>query len=1088
LLEWRCIGPFRGGRVVAVAGDYADPNTFYFGACAGGVWKTTDAGTYWENVSDGFFKTSAVGALAVAPSDSNVIYAGMGETTIRIDVSHGDGVYRSTDAGRTWAHVGLADTRHIGKIRIDPHNPEIVYVAALGHAFGPNDERGVFKSTDGGANWRKVLFKSDKAGAVDLTLDETNPRILYAAIWEAYRSFWQISSGGPDSGLWQSTDGGETWADIGDRPGLPAGVKGKIGVAASPAQPGRVWALIEHQPEGGLYRSDDYGAHWEKVCDNQNLLSRAWYYTHITADPQDPDTVYINNLSLWKSTDGGKTFNEIATPHGDNHDLWIDPRNSRRMVHGDDGGAKISLNGGVTWTTIYNQPTAQFYHIATDNRSPYYVYGTQQDNTSVAVPSRSHHSCITWGDCYIAGTGESGYIAVRPDDHNIVYVGAIGSSPGGGNSLQRYDHRTRQIRLITTWPETKSGYGASEHKYRFAWTYPIVISPHDPNRLYIGGNIVFTSTNEGQSWEPISQDLTRADPETLKPTGGPVNKDAIGAETYATVFALAESPHQQGVLWAGSDDGLIHISRDAGASWSNITPPDLPEWTMMSCIELSPHDPASAYVAGTRYKLDDYQPYLYKTEDYGQSWRRINDGIRADDFTRVIRVDPARPGLLYAGTETGVYISFDDGGSWQPFQLNLPVAPVHDLLIKDNDLIAGTHGRSIWVLDDITPLHQVGDATGDTHLFTPRATVHISEGVDWSNDNPGKSYVGAVGGGLIVSKTPENAVVRKYLDVGQNPPNGAIITYRLSEKPSGTISLTFSDSQGRVIRRFSSLEPPAPDQDKPKDKDDPQAKELKIPANAGWNRFIWDTRYAPANRIQGKDPAAEMIIAGPLAAPGSYQVTLEAGGQRLTESFTIVKDRDVPATQEDLQAQFDLLMRMHQRTNDTVDAINRARDLRQQLDGWSKRAADLPSGKPIAEAAAALKAKVLEIEQTLQVPDLRPGWADNYNHGVRLLEQLLSIPAVVSLGDYRPTDQALAAFEQLSDTIGATISQLDQLIETDLAALNRQIAGASIGAITPSAARPAEGPAGEPTDATAGAQGREGTGEGGTPPEARARW
>src|SRR6266498_172885 len=449
LLEWRCIGPFRGGRVVTVAGDYADTNTFYFGACAGGVWKTIDAGVYWENVSDGFFNTASIGALAVAPSDSNVIYAGTGETTIRIDVSHGDGVYKSTDAGKTWAHIGLADTRFIGKIRVHPNNPDIVYVAALGHAFGQNDERGVYKSTDGGATWRKVLFKSNKTGAVDLSIDAANPRILYAAIWETYRSFWQISSGGPDCSLWQSTDG---------------------------------------------------GAKWERFSDNQNLVSRAWYYIHITADPQDPDTVYINNLSFWKSTDGGKTFSEIATPHGDNHDLWIDPRNPQRMIQGNDGGANVSFNGGATWSTIYNQPTAQFYHIATDNRSPYYVYGTQQDNTSIAVPSRSHHSCITWADCYIAGTGESGYIAVRPDDYNIVYVGAIGSSPGGGNSLQRYDHRTRQIRLITTWPEYMGGYGAGEHTYRFAWTYPIVISPHDPNTLYVGGNMVFKTTDEGQSW------------------------------------------------------------------------------------------------------------------------------------------------------------------------------------------------------------------------------------------------------------------------------------------------------------------------------------------------------------------------------------------------------------------------------------------------------------------------------------------------------------------------------------------------------------------------------------------------------------
>jgi photosystem II stability/assembly factor-like uncharacterized protein len=698
LLEWRCIGPFRGGRVVAVAGDPRDRNVFYFGAVAGGVWKTVDAGTYWECVSDGFFRTSSVGALAVAESDPNVIYAGMGETTIRIDVSHGDGVYKSTDAGRSWRHVGLADTRHIGKIRVDPQNPDLVYVAALGHAFGPNAERGVFKSSDGGETWRKVFFKSDRAGVVDLSMDATNPRVLYAAVWEAHRSFWQISSGGPESGLWMSTDGGETWEDLSRRPGLPKrGLYGKIGVSASPAQAGRVWALVEHRTEGGLYRSDDYGVTWERVSDNQNLLSRAWYYTHITADPVDPETVYINNLSLHRSHDGGRSFHTIPTPHGDNHDIWIDPHDNQRMVQGNDGGANVSLNGGATWSTIYNQPTAQFYHIAVDNRPNYHVYGTQQDNTSVAVPSRAPGQGIGWRDCYIAGTGESGYIVVHPDNHNIVYVGAIGSSPGGGNCLQRYDHATGRIRLITTWPEPMAGYGAEAHKYRFNWTYPILISPHDHSTIYIGGNLVFRSTDEGQSWEPISPDLSRADPETLKPTGGPVNLDSIGAEVYATVFSLVESPHEQGVLWAGSDDGLMHLTRDGGKRWQPITPPDFPDFTMVSCIEPSPFDKATAYVAGTRYKLDDPSPYLFKTTDYGASWTRIDAGIPRDDFTRVIRADPVRRGLLYAGTETGLYLSFDDGASWQPFQLNLPVSPIHDLIVHEGDLIAGTHGRSIWV-------------------------------------------------------------------------------------------------------------------------------------------------------------------------------------------------------------------------------------------------------------------------------------------------------------------------------------------------------------------------------------------------------
>ncbi len=1047
LLEWRCIGPFRGGRVVAVAGDPRDIGTFYFGACAGGVWKTVDGGMYWECVSDGFFNTAAIGAIAVSESDPNVIYAGTGETTIRIDVSHGDGVYKSTDAGKTWIHAGLADTRFIGKIRIHPHNPDVVWVAALGHAFGPNDERGVFKSIDGGATWRKVLFKSNKAGAVDLTLDPNNPRILYAAVWEAYRSFWQISSGGPDSSLWMSHDSGETWIDITDRPGLPKGLKGKMAVAASPAQSGRVWALIEHAKEGGLYRSDNYGDTWEKVSDNQNLISRAWYYMHLTPDPLDPETIWVNNLSLWKSTDGGRTFVEVATPHGDNHDLWIDPRNNRRMIQGNDGGACVSFNGGASWSSIHNQPTAQFYHLAVDDRKPYVVYGTQQDNTSIAVPSRSRYGGILWGDCWIAGTGESGYIAVRPDNPDIVYVGAIGSSPGGGNCLQRYDHSIRQIRLITTWPEYMGGYGAIDHTYRFAWTYPIVISPHDPNTLYIGGNVIFRTTDEGQTWEAISPDLTRADPATLQPTGGPINRDSIGAEVYATVFAFIESPHERGVFWAGSDDGLIHLSRDGGATWQNVTPPTLPEWTLISCIEPSPFDPATVYVAATRYKLDDYQPYLYKTTDYGATWQRIDAGIPTHDFTRVVRADPVRQGLLFAGAETGLYLSFDDGTSWTRFMLNLPVAPIHDIQIKDSDLIAGTHGRSIWILDDITPLRQMHAEIDESpvHLFTPRTTERILPGIDWTGNNPGKEYLTITGGAFVNEKQPDGTMKRRYLDVGQNPPRGVIVTYYLKETPAEPITLSFYDSQGNPVRRFRSKAPESAEA--PAEGDRKDDKEPKVPAHAGWNRFVWDMRHAPAPRIEGKDPPAEMVIEGPFVAPGTFRVTLQVGDTDVMQEFVIVQDPQSAATPDDLKAQHDLAMRMHQLIDTTVRTINRMRDLRAQLDGWAKRTATLPDGAPIAAQAKALREKVLEIEKQLLVPDLRPGWADNLNQGVRLLEKLVNLTEVVQLGDYRPTDAAEAVFQDLSSRIADQIARFDVLIESDLPSLNAAIAERGFGSV-----------------------------------------
>jgi photosystem II stability/assembly factor-like uncharacterized protein len=1056
ILEWRCIGPFRGGRVVAVAGDPRNRNVFYFGAVAGGVWKTTDAGAYWECVSDGFFTTSSVGALAVSEADPNVIYAGTGETTIRIDVSHGDGVYKSSDAGRTWAHVGLADTRHIGKIRIHPQNPDVVYVAALGHAFGPNEERGVFKSTDGGQSWRKVFFKSPTAGVVDLSLDPTNPRILYAAVWEAHRSFWQISSGGDESGLWMSQDGGESWEDISRRPGLPQGTYGKIGVSASPARPGRVWALIEHRTEGGMYRSDDYGASWERVSDNQHLVSRAWYYTHVTADPVDPETVYVNNLDLHRSHDGGRSFHTIATPHGDNHDIWIDPADNQRMIQGNDGGANVSLNGGETWSTIYNQPTAQLYHICVDNRPNYHVYGTQQDNTSIAVPSRALGQGIGWRDCYIAGTGESGYIAVRPDNPNVVYVGAIGSSPGGGNCLQRYDHATGQLRLITTWPEYNSGVGASEHKYRFNWTYPIIISPHDPNTLYIGGNLVFKSTNEGQSWEPISPDLTRADPETLKPTGGPVNLDAIGAEIYATVFALAESPHEPGVLWAGSDDGVMHISKDGGKSWAQITPPELPDFTMISGIELSPFDRATAYVAATRYKLDDYRPYLFRTSDYGATWTRIDAGIPEHDFTRVIRCDPVRRGLLYAGTETGLYVSFDDGASWRRFQLNLPVSPVHDLIVKDSDLIAGTHGRSIWVLDDLTPLRELPAELGAAYLAPSRPAARPVVNVDWSDSAPGKNYAGSTGGAWVMRKNDDGELKRKNLDMGDNPPRGAVISYFLADAPAEPITLSFSDAQGTLIRTFSSKRPAraADDQTpggegKGEGAEQPEAeKGPKLPAKPGWNRFVWDLKHAPAAKVEGKDPAAEIAVEGPIVPPGAYQVALKVGDTTLTRQLQVVRDGRVSSSDADVHAQYDLLMRIFRAYDGTVKAINRMRDLRGQLDGWAKRAEAVKGGEGLKEAAVSLRARVLEIEKTLLVPDLRAGWADNLNHGTRLLAKLAALPPAVTLGEYRPTDAAEAVYAHLTGQIDEQIGRFNRLVEDELPALNRRIAELSLGAVT----------------------------------------
>ena len=825
-MRFRCIGPPRGGRVVAVAGDPSEPAVFYFGAVAGGIWKTEDAGVTWTNVSDGYLNTSSVGALAVSDSDPNVIYAGMGESTIRNDVSHGDGIYKSTDRGRSWVHLGLADTRHISEIRVHPRDADRVYVAALGHAFGPNSERGVYRSTDGGASWEQVLYKDDRAGAADLALDARNPTVLYASLWEAHRNFWELASGGPGSGLWRSTDSGTTWTEITPRLGLPASaVLGKIGVATSPARSGRMWALVESDAEPGLYRSDDFGDTWTLASDRQDLRYRPWYYMHVFADPQDEDTVYVNNLRMWKSTDAGAHFTQVPTPHGDNHDLWIDPHDNRRMIQGNDGGANVSFNAGASWSSIYNQLTAQLYTVDTDGRAPhYFVYGTQQDNSSIGVPSGTNDGAIAWEDCRIAGTGESGYVAVHPNDPDIVYVGAIGSSPGGAGALQRYDHRTGQVRLVNVWPEHHGGMGPGELKYRFGWTFPIRFSPHDPNVLYAGGNQVFRSTDEGQSWEAISPDLTRAAPDKLGPSGGPITRDTSGAEHYCTLYAFAESPHEPGVLWAGSDDGLVHVSRDGGRSWRNVTPPDLPEWAFIRTVEPSPHKPATLYLAATRYKLDDPAPYLYKTADYGTSWEAITGSegdlaIPGDDHVRVIRADPRCPGVLYAGTEAGLYVSLDDGTTWRRWRSNFPVTPVYDLKVHGTDLVIATHGRSFWILDDLTPLQSLAalraaggragffspekgfhwlppaphhnlpdtdndDTEGDDDgmLFGPCRAWRLLPGVmDFITATEGKDYSIGLGkpATFVASRDDTGQVQRRFLDTGESAPTGAVVYYYL---------------------------------------------------------------------------------------------------------------------------------------------------------------------------------------------------------------------------------------------------------------------------------------------------------------------
>ncbi len=1029
-MKFRCIGPPRGGRVVAVAGHPTEAATFYFGACAGGVWKSEDGGTYWENISDGQLKTAAVGAIAVSEADPNVIYIGMGEGTIRGDVSWGDGVYKSTDGGRHWRHCGLADTHHIGTIRIHPQNPDVVYVAALGHAFGPNEERGVFRSSNGGHTWDKVLYVSDKAGAIDISLDPTNPRILYAAIYETYRNFWTLSSGGPDSGLWKSTDGGDHWVDITENQGLPTGIKGKIGVAISPARPARLWAIIEAEgDQAGVYRSDDDGASWTQISANRSLIQRPWYYCHIFADPQDPETLYILNLNMWKSTDGGASWTQVSTPHGDNHDLWIDPHNPQRMIEGNDGGACVSFNGGASWSTIYNQLTAQFYHLDVDNQYPYRVYGTQQDNSGISVPSATEKGAIPWGDAYTAGTGESGYVAVKPDDTDIVYVGSVGSSPGGGGALQRYDHASKQIQLVTVWPEAYHGHDPADLKYRFAWTYPIVFSPHDFNVLYATGNHVFRTTDEGTSWTVISPDLTRHNPETLKASGGPLTLDTSGAEHYGTVFAFAESPLEQGVLWAGSDDGLIHISRDGGIAWSDVTPAELPDDALISMIEPSWHAEGTAYVAATRYKFDDYRPYLFRTTDYGQSWQGIAQALPEDEVTRVIREDTLQPGLLYVGTETGLYISLDDGERWLRWQGNLPVAPVYDMKIKECDLVIATHGRSFWIMDDLSPLREyaAGLDLARPQLLPPQLTVR-----HWNNffvgvfgPAPGKNYMLHLGAGQVTyteSADEHGELQRTFLDGGQNPPNGVIIYYSLPAAPGEDeqVSLTINDADGNIIRAYGPKTAAG------------EAGERTMPAQAGLNRFVWDLRYPDAPTVAGDLTIAEAKT-GPRAAPGIYQAELRIGDLVQTQSFELKVDPRLDVSQEDLDAQFALWQKISDKVGAVHAGVTRLQEARKQVREWIARAAKTEGGNAVVEAGDALVAQLDALEAELIQTEARTA-GDRLRLKAKINQKLISLISVVAAADARPPRQAYDVFADLSSQADEKLAELDRLLGTELQA------------------------------------------------------
>jgi len=993
-LRWQNIGPARGGRSIGVAGSDARPYEYYFGATGGGLWKTTDAGTTWRPVTDGKINSASVGAVQVCEANPDIVYIGTGETQIRGNIQQGDGVYKSTNGGTTWRHLGLAETQNIARIRIHPTDCNTVWVAAFGVHSMPNPERGIYKTTNGGETWRKVLERDERTGGVDLVVDPNNPAVLYAALWEAWRKSWGASSGGPGSGLFKSTDFGETWTEITRNPGLPQGLIGKIGVALSPAAPHRVWALVEAE-DGGVYRSDDAGASWTLVNDERRLRQRAFYYTRVYADPQDPDVMYALNTGLYRSRDGGRTFQGIRVPHGDNHDLWIAPSDPDRMINGNDGGGNVSFNGGRTWTA-QDYSTAQFYRVMTTHHDPYMICGAQQDNSTACIPSRgwNHISQNAGSPNFLFSVGgcESGYIANDPRNPDIFYAGCY------GGSLSRYNHANGQTRAINVWPENPMGQSSEDLIERVQWTFPIVFSHVEPGVLYTGTQKLWKTTNEGQTWEQISPDLTRADPSTMGPSGGPLTKDQTGVETYATIFAVAPSYHDANVIWVGSDDGYVHITRDGGENWDRITPPDAPDFVRINTIEASPNTPGKAYVAGIRYLVDnDRSPYVWKTEDYGQSWVKIVNGIPGDDFVRAVREDPKRPGLLYAASERTVYVSWNDGADWNPLTMNLPTVQVSDLVVEENDLVIGTHGRSFWLMNNIDMLRQLTPqvAESDVHLFDP---VDPVRGVDF----------------------------------------GAQVFYYLSEAPD-SLTLEFMDGSGNVIQTYTAT---ANDRAEPEMDDFARyfgGGSARPPRRAGSNSFRWSMRYPGYTDFEGRIFWAAGNV-GPAAVPGNYQVRLTADGVTQTQDFEIKLDpRLEQVTIADLQARFDLALRIRDRVSEANQAVVDIRGIKGEVDDRLGQTDD----RDIEAQGAVVKDGLSAVEQEIYQVRNQSN-QDPLNFPIKLNNKLAALMFVVESGESRPTDQSQAVFEHLSGLLQTELIRMNTIIEQDLQRLNELLREANL--------------------------------------------
>ncbi len=986
--NFRLVGPFRGGRAAAGVGSYSESNTFYMGSTGGGVWKTTDAGSNWKNISDGYFG-GTIGAIAIAPSNESILYVGEGENSMRGNVSEGlDGLWKSTDDGKSWKNMGLKEARHIVRLLVHPKNPDIVWAAVMGHLFGPNENRGVFKSIDGGATWKKVLYVNPQTGASDLIIDPSNPDVLYAGTWQLLRTPYSLESGGEGSGMYKSTDGGETWTNIKNNKGLPKGVWGIVGIGIAKSNTDKLYALVENK-EGGLYMSDDAGKTWELVTSDNNIRQRAWYYTKVFVDPLDENKVYCPNVNFMVSTDGGKSFKGVATPHGDHHDLWIDPKNPKRMIVSDDGGAQVSLDGAKSWSTMMNQPTVQTYRLSTDNSFPYRILGAQQDNSAYRIKSSTYGAFIGESDFEVTAGGESGYIVADPTNPDIVYGGSY------GGLITRYDHKTGENRVINVWPDNPMGAGAEAMKFRFQWNHPIFFSPHNPKKIYTAGNHLFATENEGASWTNLSPDLTTNDVSKQKSSGGPITQDNTSVEYYCTIFTAAESPLEKDLLWTGSDDGLIHVSKDGGANWKNVTPKDAPKWMMWNRVEIDPTRKGTAYFAGTRYKLDDFAPYIYKTNDYGETWEKITNGINPMHFTRAIVASPNKAGVLFAGTEYGLYVSINDGKTWEPFQLNLPITPVTDLLIRNNNLIVATQGRSVYVLDDISFVENF-QAAAATKVFPIANTYRVPPQIGGRRRR-------------AASSVPAN--------VGINPTKGVIIKYWLANSNDSTqVDIAIMDDQKKVIKTYTS-----------KDKLGPETE-------AGFQQFAWNMYHKELEQ-----PEATLILwngstSPVLAAPGKYTAKVTINKEVVEMPFEILADPNFKVSNEDLKAQEQFLLQVAGSFEEIMKTLKGVKEIRAQIGILQKKTKDSSFQKLSKEVLTSLTA----VEEALHQTKAKSG-QDVLNFPIRLDDKMAGIFESAAAGYVAPTKQVKETYIDLKAQTEIQLKKFETIKQEGVKALNDSV-------------------------------------------------